>query len=58
MDNGDIKVLAPDESKIACKDCKWAVNGVIKSSCCKFRTKPYNVYYENEMCDKFAPKIK
>lgn len=56
--NEQISVLGPNPNKIACRNCKWALNGAIKCNCLKYSLKPHNVYYENENCEKFASKKK
>lgn len=52
--NNTIQVLGPDPEKMACSNCKWAVNGATKCNCLKYVEKPHDVYYENAKCPKFA----
>lgn len=54
--NETLTVNGPNPNKIACKGCKWAINGAIKCNCLKYAEKPHNVYYENAECPMFKAK--
>ena len=54
--NEDVVVNAPNPEKIACRNCKWAINGAMKCNCLKFADKPASVYYRNEDCPEFKQK--
>ena len=56
--NKELTVNGPNINKIPCAKCKWAVNGSLQANCMKYAEKPYNVYFKNENCEKFASKKK
>lgn len=54
-----IKVNMADFSNIKCRNCIYSIgSGVLSNSCCKFKNKPRDVYYENAECPEFKEKLK
>lgn len=54
--NQEITVSGPNPNKIACRNCKWAINGETQCNCLKYAFKPHDVYYKNAECPSFEPK--
>lgn len=51
--NNELNVEGPNPEKIACRNCKWAINGAIKYNCLKYAEKPYDVYFRSAKCPLF-----
>ena len=51
--NKELYVEGPDPEKIACRKCKWTINGAMKCNCLKYSFKPKDVYYHGAECPMF-----
>ena len=51
--NETLTVNGPNPKKIACRKCKWAINGAIKYNCLKYAEKPHDVYFNSAECPLF-----
>lgn len=54
----EIKFKSCDKDTIVCKDCRYSQKlGIENGSCDIYRIKPLKVYFENDLCPSYMPRL-
>ena len=58
MRKEQVNLFVADYETIKCRTCKYSIiSGTMSISCCKFKIKPRNVYYESADCKEYCERI-